>query len=45
VQHYIKRNGVDPVPQFIASLNNYWGAGELKQIAFPLFLKLGRILK
>jgi SAM-dependent methyltransferase len=43
VQHFIKAQGYDPVDGFISSLDNYWKAGELKEVEFPLFVKLGRI--
>jgi ubiquinone/menaquinone biosynthesis C-methylase UbiE len=42
VQHFIRAEGFDPVDGFISSLDNYWQAGELKQVEFPLFVKLGR---
>jgi hypothetical protein len=43
VQHFIKAEGYNPVHAFVSSLDNYWKPGELKQITFPLFVKLGRI--
>ncbi len=47
VNRFIKQNGTDPVEPFIDKLlsSNVWADGELKDIRFPLFVKLGRIRK
>lgn len=45
VQHYIESNQENPVDDFAAKLETSWGAGKVKQFAFPLFLRIGRTLK
>lgn len=45
VQHFTKAKGEDPVDEIKDELYKYWKPGELKQVCFPLFLKLGSIEK
>lgn len=43
-QKYIAENKQNPIPDLIQKLRPYWeDASEVKTIAFPLFLRLGRI--
>lgn len=44
-QKFIKTNGFNPVDDFITSLKNLWQDDELKNVTFPVFLRLGRIKK
>jgi len=41
IQHYIKKNGVNPVNEVIEKLSSYWIDEE--RVEFPLFTKVGRI--
>lgn len=41
IQHYIKKNGVNPVNEVIDKLRDYW-IGE-QRVEFPLFTKVGRV--
>lgn len=43
VQHYIKRNGVDPVSSISGELKKAWGDQPDLQVKFPLFTRIGRI--
>lgn len=47
VVRYIDKNGVDPVEAFESQLigSNAWSDMEEKEVTFPLFVKLGRIVK
>ncbi|MCD6062764.1 MAG: methylase involved in ubiquinone/menaquinone biosynthesis [Flavipsychrobacter sp.] len=45
VQHYITQNGSDPVEIIRAQLEAIWKPGEVKQLAFPLFIRAGIINK
>lgn len=42
-QKYIEVHSVNPVPDLIEKIKDFWKSGENKQAFFPLFLKLGRI--
>ncbi|MBT1705749.1 class I SAM-dependent methyltransferase [Chryseosolibacter indicus] len=44
-QKFINSNGFNPVDDFITSLKNLWQDDELKNVTFPVFLRLGRIKK
>lgn len=44
VQNYIKKNGVNPVEEFMAEVRSMWRA-ERESVYFPLFLRLGLINK
>ena len=44
VQHYIQRNGSDPIDQINADLKNAWGKEEILEVKFPLYTRIGRIL-
>ena len=43
VQHFIKKEGYNPVNQFIYHLETIWKKEEVKTITFPVFLKIVRI--
>jgi hypothetical protein len=45
VQNYIKANNSSPIDLIINDLNSIWKEGETKKVHFPIFLKIGRILK
>ena len=42
-QKFIKENNHNPVPEVIAELGKYWNTGEVKQVSFPVFLRLGKL--
>lgn len=42
-QKFIKEKGYDPVEPFLDDVRNIWD-GQEKQVAFPLFSKIGRVL-
>lgn len=44
-QQYIKAHGKNPVTEVTAALASSWNDIEVKDISFPVFLKLGRIAK
>ena len=45
VQHYIKKNGINPVSLIEHDVRAAWKDGELITIHFPLFIRMGRIIK
>lgn len=45
VQKFIKQNGHSPVPILEEEINKLWPEGETKKVVFPIYLKLGRIIK
>ena len=45
VQHYVDQNKTSPLGLIEKVLNDLWKEGEVKQICFPNFLRLGRIPK
>lgn len=42
VQHYIKKNGINPVDLIRDELKEYWEKGD-KKVVFPLLLRIGKI--
>jgi SAM-dependent methyltransferase len=43
-QKYIAENKTNPIPSLIDKLRPYWkDSAEIKTVAFPLFLRLGRV--
>ncbi len=42
-QKFIRVKGFNPVDQFKVSLKSLWKEDEIKNLTFPLFLKLGRV--
>lgn len=46
VQHYIKKNGHSPLNETIeSSLKQVWGKNEIKTVRFPIFGRVGSIVK
>lgn len=45
LQNYIKQNGTSPLPAFEKELNKVWADESEKEFRFPLFLRIGRIVK
>jgi len=45
IQKYSKVNGHSPIPIMEEEINKLWPEGEVKKVIFPIFLKLGRIIK
>ena len=45
IQKYIKVNGHSPIPIIEEKINKLWPEGEIKKVRFPIYLKLGRVVK
>lgn len=45
IQKFIKDNGHSPVPIIEDEIKKLWPEGEVKKVVFPIYLKLGRVLK
>lgn len=45
VQHYMEDNNVNPVDQVQKDLAPYWKQDQVLNISFPVFLKIGKIIK
>lgn len=45
VQHYVRDKGEDPVLQVEEGLRSSWGPAVQKYFTFPVFLRVGRVLK
>jgi len=45
IQKFINTNGHSPVPLVEEEINKLWPEGETKKVIFPIYLKLGRIMK
>ena len=45
IQKYIKANGHSPISIIEEELNKLWPEGEKKKVSFPIYLKLGRVVK
>ena len=45
VQHYTKKNGSSPLALITADVEAAWAADEVKTFRFPVFLRLGRVIK
>jgi len=45
VQKYIKANGTNPIDLIKAHLDTTWKDGETRIFCFPVFLRIGRIIK
>jgi SAM-dependent methyltransferase len=43
VQNFIKKEGYNPVSEFIFEISPYWGEQERKMVRLPLFLKMGKV--
>ena len=42
-QKYIREQKINPVIAFMRTLREYWRAGTIKSLSFPVFMKAGRI--
>jgi len=45
IQKFIKTNGYSPVPILEEEIKKLWREDEVKKVIFPIYLKLGRVLK
>jgi SAM-dependent methyltransferase len=45
VQHFIKKNGVNPVTEFMHDIRKKFGSEQQFEIAFPIFMRIGIIKK
>ena len=45
IQKYIKVNGNSPIPIIEEEINKLWPKGEVKKVNFPIYLRLGRVVK
>ena len=45
VQNYITENAENPIPSVIEEIRKYWKKDTTKEIKFPIFTRIGRILK
>ena len=45
IQKYIKVKGHSPIPIIEEEINKLWPEGEVKKVSFPIYLKLGRVVK
>jgi ubiquinone/menaquinone biosynthesis C-methylase UbiE len=43
-QKFIKTNGQNPVPEFIKSIEHHWNADDVKEVRFPVFVKVGSVV-
>ncbi|WP_224997299.1 class I SAM-dependent methyltransferase [Cesiribacter sp. SM1] len=44
VQHYMKEKGENPVKALIEQVQSVWMPGEIKEVSFPVFMRLGRVV-
>ncbi len=44
VQHYLKEKGDNPVKALIEQVQPVWKPGEIKEVSFPVFMRLGRVV-
>ena len=45
IQKFMKENGHSPVPFIEEKIKKLWPEGAVKKVTFPIYLKLGRVLK
>jgi ubiquinone/menaquinone biosynthesis C-methylase UbiE len=45
VQKFIKEKDYSPLPEIEKSINKLWKKNEMKNVIFPVYLKLGRVMK
>ncbi|MFC1603031.1 class I SAM-dependent methyltransferase [Pseudomonadota bacterium] len=44
VNHYIRKNGVNPVQALMNKLEPYWEKDEIKKVVFPVFMRAARVI-
>lgn len=45
IQKYSRVNGQSPIPVIEKEIKERWQEGEVKKVVFPIYLKLGKIIK
>jgi ubiquinone/menaquinone biosynthesis C-methylase UbiE len=45
VKHFIKQNNYNPIDKLQKDMEQLWGNEQIKQVKFPLLLRVGRIMK
>lgn len=45
VQRFIKEKGYSPLPAIEENIKKLWKKNEIKKVIFPIYLKLGRVMK
>ncbi len=45
IQHFKKANGYNPIPNLMLDLESFWGEFERKSLYFPVFMKIGKVVK
>ena len=45
VQNFIKVNGYNPIPTLMLDIEAVWGEFNREQVHFPVFMKIGKIVK
>ena len=43
VKHFIRQNDYNPVQELETELNHYWESNEIREVKFPILLRIGRI--
>ncbi len=43
LQKYLREHATNPVDTVIKQIEAYWGKEEIKEVSFPIFLKIGRL--
>ncbi|WP_028296631.1 class I SAM-dependent methyltransferase [Olivibacter sitiensis] len=43
VKHFIKQNGYNPIDELQDEIGKYWNKEEIKEVTFPLLLRVGNI--
>ena len=43
VKHFIKQNGYNPVDQLGVEINQHWGNDPIRNVKFPLLLRMGKV--
>ncbi len=44
VQNFIKAKGFNPIPNFMLDIEAVWGEFECKELYFPVFMKIGKVI-
>ncbi len=43
VKHFVKANGYNPVEGLIGEISNFWKPNKVKQVCFPILLRIGKV--